>query len=181
MPRPAPLLLLSACALSACGGSRPHAEAPAPAGVFDESEAAVGLPLGSESRRIASGEFHDLTYIEGTYEVNRTGTGEGTRLARVTGGVVNGRTGAPVAGVRLGVIELLRKQRVESTRPGATTDSLGRFSLTLPPGRHQISVSYIGTPPFQVPVEVKAGDSVDVQARLGVHEIVCGIRVHWTD
>ena len=108
-------------------------------------------------------------HFEGTFETERLGPlAEQTDLAYLTGWVTDGYTGVLAQGAGVSV---------DSLALGANTDSLGHFRFALPPGRHRLTVRYVGAPSLNVPVVVAASEVVEVHARLGASVTETGVCV----
>ena len=77
--------------------------------------------------------------------------------AAVVGRVITDSSGAPVAGAEVAVVTLGRSAR---------SDAVGRFRLDLPAGAHTVVVRRIGFRQLALPVELGAGDSLEVDVAL---------------
>jgi hypothetical protein len=77
--------------------------------------------------------------------------------ATITGVVVDDRNGQPVAGVLV---------YVENQAAFGDTDREGRFTLSVPPGRHTIAASVVGYALLRMEVEARSGAAAPVTLRL---------------
>lgn len=77
---------------------------------------------------------------------------------KVTGTVVSEEDGQPVVGATV---------KVEGTKLGAPTDANGRFTITLPPGKRRLQVSYIGL----ITQTVTAKDGMRIALRSDAHAL----------
>lgn len=91
----------------------------------------------------------------------------------VTGTVVDAVTGAPVASARIGALDEEDREQL-----AVVTDSLGRFALPLPPGRHSFRVQHIAYETLLTePLELAARDRLDVEVRLGPQPVEMDVLV----
>ncbi|MFB6232476.1 MAG: TonB-dependent receptor domain-containing protein [Salinibacter sp.] len=75
----------------------------------------------------------------------------------IEGRVVDAESGDPLVGANLKVI---------GTQRGTSTDTEGRFVLSVPPGRLTVRASFVGYTAVQKEIEVEAGGTAQVRFRL---------------
>ena len=87
----------------------------------------------------------------------------GAQQAAVRGSVTDAQTGQPIAGAQIAV---------RGTGIGTLTNGEGRYVLTsVPAGRVEIRVEYIGYSPQQETITIAAGETATVDFRMGVAAI----------
>ena len=91
-----------------------------------------------------------------------------TGTATVTG-IVRGATGLPLENTEI---------RVRGARSSAVSDAVGRFTVAaLPAGTHMLLARHIGYEPTELPVELRAGRSIEHDVKLARAILLDSVRV----
>lgn len=91
-----------------------------------------------------------------------------TGTASVTG-IVRGATGLPLENTEI---------RVRGARSSAVSDASGRFAIAaLPAGTHMLLARHIGYEPTEIPVELRAGRSIEHDVKLTRAILLDSVRV----
>jgi len=128
------------------------------------------------SEQVANGAFElGAFHVEGQYEVEQVGSLCSRCVhAWKTSGVVMGW----VADGYSDEVVPNAAVSVDSLSLHTISDSTGRFVLAVPPGRHRITLRYVGSHQMDIDVELAPREVVEVRARLGTDGLACGVATY---